>query len=75
VTIVTGAEPDEAGELLRRAKWNVKAAIIMKKQGSTYTQALRRLRTADQSIREALGEDLEPTLRRLLAEDDEAPSR
>ena len=40
VAIVTGADPDEAGELLRRAKWNVKAAIVMKKGDMTLAQAL-----------------------------------
>jgi N-acetylmuramic acid 6-phosphate etherase len=66
VAMVTGADPDEAAALLRRAKWNVKAAIVMKKAGVPYSQALRRLRDADDSIRDALGEDLEPRLRKLL---------
>ena len=68
VAIVTGIDPDEAPELLRTARWNVKAAIVMKKANVTYPQALRRLRAADDSIRTALGEDLEPTLRRLLGQ-------
>ena len=38
----------------------------MKKANVTYAESLRRLRAADDSIREALGEDLAPTLRRLL---------
>jgi N-acetylmuramic acid 6-phosphate etherase len=67
VAIVTGISQDAAGDLLRQAKWNVKAAIVMKKAGLPYAQALRRLRKADDSIREALGEDLEPTLRAMLA--------
>ncbi|HVQ41266.1 MAG TPA: N-acetylmuramic acid 6-phosphate etherase [Vicinamibacterales bacterium] len=67
VAIVTGADPEEAGELLEKAKWNVKIAIVMKKAGVTYTQAVRKLKSADDSIREALGEDLEPTLRKLLS--------
>jgi N-acetylmuramic acid 6-phosphate etherase len=67
VAIVTGADPEEAGELLQKAKWNVKIAIVMKKAGVTYTQAVRKLKGADDSIREALGEDLEPTLRKLLS--------
>ena len=67
VAIVTGADPEEAGELLQQAKWNVKIAIVMKKAGVTYTQAVRKLKSADDSIREALGEDLEPTLRKLLS--------
>jgi N-acetylmuramic acid 6-phosphate etherase len=66
VAMVTGADPEEAGQLLRRAKWNVKAAIVMKKAGLTFTQALARLRKSDDSIRDALGEDIEPRLRALL---------
>jgi N-acetylmuramic acid 6-phosphate etherase len=58
VHMVTGAEYDEAGELLRQANWNVKAAIVMKKAGVSHTQAVRLLRKADDSIRDALGEDL-----------------
>lgn len=67
VALVTGAQPEEAGELLKRAKWNVKAAIVMKKTGVTYVQALRRLKSADDSVRTALGEDLAPALRTTLA--------
>jgi len=66
VAVVTGISPEEAGDLLRKAKWNVKAAIVMKKASVSYSQALRRLAKADDSIRTALGEDLEPTLRKLL---------
>jgi len=66
VTLVTGAEPDEAEALLKRAKWNVKAAIVMRKAGVSYPQAQRRLRAADDQMRIALGEDLAPTLRNLL---------
>jgi N-acetylmuramic acid 6-phosphate (MurNAc-6-P) etherase len=53
---------------LKAARWNVKAAIVMKKAGVSLTQALRRLRRADDSIRKALGEKLEPRLRMLLDE-------
>ncbi len=66
VAIVTGATPEEASDLLRRARWNVKAAIVMKKANLTHAQALKRLRGAEDSMRSALGEDLEPTLRKLL---------
>src|SRR6187401_2814280 len=59
VAITTGIEPDEAGELLLKARWNVKAAIVMKKAGIPYSRAVRLLRGADDSIRDALGEDLE----------------
>jgi N-acetylmuramic acid 6-phosphate etherase len=66
VATASGIDPEEADGLLKRAKWNVKAAIVMKRANLGYPQALRRLKAADDSIREALGEDLEPTLRKLL---------
>ena len=66
VLMATGADPEEAADLLQKAKWNVKVAIVMKQAGVSYTQALRKLKAADDSIREALGEDLEPRLRKLL---------
>jgi N-acetylmuramic acid 6-phosphate etherase len=64
VAMVTGIGADEADKLLRRASWNVKAAIVMRKAGVTYRGALERLRKSHDSVREALGEDVEPTLRR-----------
>ena len=67
VSIVTGITPEEASALLKRAKWNVKEAIVMQKAGVSYVQAQRRLKASDDSIRTALGEDIEPTLRKLLA--------
>jgi N-acetylmuramic acid 6-phosphate etherase len=67
VAIAADIEPDEAGELLLRAKWNVKAAIVMKRADVPYAKALGLLRGADDSIRDALGEDLEPRLRKTLA--------
>ena len=66
LTAVTGLDPDAAEALLKRAKWNVKAAIVMEKAGLTFPQALKRLRKADNSVREAIGEDIEPRLRQLL---------
>src|SRR5512138_3371655 len=66
VVTVTGIEYDEADKLLRRAKWNVKVAIVMQKTGASATEAARRLRKADESIRDAIGEDIEPRLRHLL---------
>jgi N-acetylmuramic acid 6-phosphate etherase len=66
VNIVTGLDYDEADALLRKANWNVKAAIVMQKTGLAYTKALSRLRKAHDSMREALGEDIEPRLRGLL---------
>ena len=67
ITTVTGLDYDEAGMLLRRARWNVKAAIVMEKTGDTYAQALTRLRGADNSVRAAIGEDLEAKLRQSLS--------
>jgi N-acetylmuramic acid 6-phosphate etherase len=66
IVIVTGLAYDEADALLKRAKWNVKAAIVMEKAKLTLPQALKRLRKAEDSVREAIGEDIEPRLRALL---------
>ena len=66
LVVVTGITYEEADALLRRAKWNVKAAIVMKKANLTLPQALKRLKNADDLIREAIGEDVEPRLRELL---------
>jgi N-acetylmuramic acid 6-phosphate etherase len=64
--VVTGLEPEAAEALLKRARWNVKAAIVMQKAGLTLPQAVKRLRDADNLVREAIGEDIEPRLRELL---------
>jgi N-acetylmuramic acid 6-phosphate etherase len=66
ITIVTGLEYEAADKLLRRAHWNVKAAIVMQKSGMTYTQAVRRLRRAHDFVRDAIGEDVEARLKELL---------
>jgi N-acetylmuramic acid 6-phosphate etherase len=66
VTIVTGLEYDEADKLLRRAHWNVKAAIVMQKSGLPYPKALVRLRRAHDFVRDAIGEDVEARLREVL---------
>jgi len=66
VSIVTNLDYDEADKLLRRAHWNVKAAIVMQKSGLTYTGALARLRKAHNFVRDAIGEDVEGRLRELL---------
>ena len=50
---VTGLDYEAAGGLLERAKWNVKAAILMQQTGVTCAEALSRLR-------------VEPRLRKLL---------
>ena len=67
LSIVTGISYEDADALLKRAKWNVKAAIVMQKADLTLPQALKRLKKADDSIREALGEDIEGRLREVLA--------
>src|SRR5688572_17654579 len=51
---VTGLDYESADALLRRAKWNVKAAILMQQTGATHTTAVSRLR-------------VEPRLRKLLS--------
>jgi N-acetylmuramic acid 6-phosphate etherase len=64
--IVTGLSYDDADALLKRSKWNVKAAIVMQKANLTLPQALNRLKKADDLVRDAIDEDIEPTLRALL---------
>ena len=44
----------------------MKAAIVMQKTKGGYPQAVARLRKAHNSVREAIGEDVEPRLRELL---------
>ena len=66
LNVVTGIDYDDAEQLLKRARWNVKAAIVMQKTGVTLPQALKRLRDAENSVRDAIGEDIEPRLRELL---------
>jgi N-acetylmuramic acid 6-phosphate etherase len=66
IIIVTGLEYDEADKLLRRARWDVKAAIVMQKAGLSYTQAQTKLRRAHDFVRDAIGEDAEARLKELL---------
>ena len=66
LTIVGGIEYHEADKRLKRAHWNVKVAIVMLKTGLNYRQALVKLKRADDVVREAIGEDIEPRLRKLL---------
>jgi N-acetylmuramic acid 6-phosphate etherase len=66
ISMVTGLDDGNADKLLEKAKWNVKAAIVMQKTQGGYTQAIARLRKAHDSVREAIGEDVEPRLRELL---------
>jgi N-acetylmuramic acid 6-phosphate etherase len=66
VNIVTGMDYDDADRLLKKAHWNVKAAIVMQKTGFPYPKAMSRLRRAHHSMRDAIGEDIEPRLRGML---------
>jgi N-acetylmuramic acid 6-phosphate etherase len=66
ISMVTGVEYDHTDDLLKRAHWNVKAAIVMQKSGLSYTKALSKLRRAHDFVRDAIGEDVEPRLRELL---------
>ncbi len=66
ITIVTGLEDDAADALLRRAHWNVKAAIVMQKANLTLPRALARVRRAHDFVRDAIGEDVEERLKELL---------
>jgi N-acetylmuramic acid 6-phosphate etherase len=66
LNIVVELDAAEAEKLLKRAHWNVKAAIVMQKTGLTYARALARLRKSQDQIREAIGEDIEPRLRALI---------
>ena len=54
VGAITGLGYDDSLRLLRRAKWNVKTAIVMHKRQLTYGDAKSRLRAAEGSIRRAL---------------------
>jgi N-acetylmuramic acid 6-phosphate etherase len=66
MVFVTGVDYAATDKVLRRAHWNVKAAIVMQKLGLPYTKALQRLRAAGGVMRDAIGEDVEPRLRELL---------
>src|SRR6266566_5718262 len=52
IGIVTGLEYDDSDKLLRRAHWNVKAAIVMQKSELTYPRALARLRQAHDFVKD-----------------------
>src|SRR5437016_12980613 len=67
IMIVTGLDYDEADKLLRRAHWNVKAAIVMQKAHLTYPKALAQLRRAHDVVRDAIGEDAEARLKEVLS--------
>src|SRR5215203_5190009 len=52
ITMVTDLEYDEADKLLVKARWNVKAAVVMQKAGLSYPKAISRLRKANGLIRD-----------------------
>jgi N-acetylmuramic acid 6-phosphate etherase len=62
VAMVAGVSRDDAADLLQRAGWSVKTAIIMARTGDSEAGARRRLATAGQSMRRALGEELRAAL-------------
>jgi N-acetylmuramic acid 6-phosphate etherase len=63
ITTVTGLDHEEAGELLEQARWNVKAAIVMAHADIGYSEAATRLRQASDSVRAAIGEEIDGRLR------------
>jgi N-acetylmuramic acid 6-phosphate etherase len=67
LVLETAVDYDAADALLKRAQWNLKAAIIKQRANLTLPQALRRLKKAHDSVREAIGEDADSQLRKLLA--------
>jgi N-acetylmuramic acid 6-phosphate etherase len=66
VMIVARVDYEAADALLKRSKWNVKAAIVMERATLTLPQAQRRLKKASDSVAEAIGEDAETRLKELL---------
>ena len=67
VSIATELDHDDAAKLLRRARGNVKIAIVMHKATLSYAKAAALLKSANQSVREAVGENIGDRLKRLLA--------
>jgi N-acetylmuramic acid 6-phosphate etherase len=66
VMIVARVDYEAADALLKRSKWNVKLAIVMERAALTLPQAQRRLKKANDSVAEAIGEDAETRLKELL---------
>jgi len=66
LVIVSGIDYQAADKVLKRARWNVKVAIVMQKTGLDYRRALSKLRRADDLVRVAIGEDIEPRLHELV---------
>jgi N-acetylmuramic acid 6-phosphate etherase len=66
IATATGVDYDTAGKLLKAARNDVKAAIVMQRTGLPLSKALATLRKSHDSVREAVGEDAEPRLREFL---------
>jgi N-acetylmuramic acid 6-phosphate etherase len=69
ISMATGVDYETAGKLLKSARNDVKAAIVMQHTGLTLSKAQATLRKSHDSIREAVGEDAEPRLRAMLGLD------
>ncbi len=69
IVMATGVDYETAGKLLKSARNDVKAAIVMQRTGLPLSKALATLRKSHDSVREAVGEDAEPRLRALLGLD------
>jgi N-acetylmuramic acid 6-phosphate etherase len=69
ISTATGVDYDAAGKLLKSARNDVKAAIVMQRTGLPLSKALATLRKSHDSVREAVGDDAEPRLRALLGLD------
>jgi N-acetylmuramic acid 6-phosphate etherase len=63
ISIATGVDYEAAGKLLKSARNDVKAAIVMQRTGLTLSKALATLRKSHDSVREAVGDDAESRLR------------
>jgi hypothetical protein len=63
---VARVDYEAADALLKRSKWNVKLAIVMERAALTLPQAQRRLKKANDSVAEAIGEDAGTRLKELL---------
>jgi N-acetylmuramic acid 6-phosphate etherase len=66
LVIVSGIDYGAADRLLKRAHGNVKIAIVMQKTRLDYRRASAKLRRADDLVRVAIGEDIEPRLHELV---------
>ena len=66
ISIVTGLDYDDADELLQARAVERQGGDRDAEDRADLPQALKRLQKADDSVRDAIGEDVEPRLRELL---------